>query len=154
VSVAAAAAPVVAAAARRPVSTPRAAAGRARLAIDKTAPRRARGGQVVTYRITVRNSGTTPARSVIISDAVPSQLSLARPARGARMSAGTLTWRLGTIAPRGSRSVTVALRLDATASGTRCNTASAAAANAPRVADRACTSVTPVAARVEPAVTG
>jgi uncharacterized repeat protein (TIGR01451 family) len=127
---------------------------RAALSIVKQAPARASAGQVVPYTITVRNRGNGVARGVVITDTLPAQTSLARRVAGARLVGGALTWRVGNIAPRGSRTVRLQLRLDAQASGERCNTAAARAGNARRVSATACTRVTPIANRVQPAVTG
>jgi uncharacterized repeat protein (TIGR01451 family) len=134
--------------------TPLRPASRARLVVDKRAPRQSTAGQVVSYTITVRNTGRVAARNVVLTDTVPAQMSLLRRVAGARMVNGTLTWRLGTIAARGSKTVRLQLRLSASSQGQRCNVASATAANASRTSDRACTRVAPVANRVIPAVTG
>mgnify|MGYP001387860994 CR=1 FL=1 len=125
-----------------------------RLAIDKRGPARATAGQVVVYTIAVRNTGGAAARGVSIVDDVPTQLSLTARTRGVSLSGGKLTWRVGNLA-RGQRVVRrVTMRIDASAAGQKCNTASASASNAARVSDTACTVVAPVASRVQPAVTG
>jgi uncharacterized repeat protein (TIGR01451 family) len=131
----------------RPVRTPA-------LAIDKSTAAQATAGQLVNYSITVRNTGRATANRVVLRDAVPAQFSVTNRVKGARLSNGTLTWNLGNLRPGASKTVTFRLRLDSAASGTRCNTASAKGSNTSRVSDRACTKVTAVAARVEPAVTG
>jgi uncharacterized repeat protein (TIGR01451 family) len=126
----------------------------ARLAIDKTAPSRAAAGQLVRYTITVRNTGGTTARKVTVVDVLPAQLSVERRITGVRMAGGRMTWRVGNLAPGQSKTIAFSLRLDTTARGTRCNSASATATGVPRVGDRACTTVVPVAQKVEPPVTG
>jgi uncharacterized repeat protein (TIGR01451 family) len=137
-----------------PSGTPVRPAARASLAITKRGPGRATAGQLVPYTITVRNTGRAAARGVVITDTMPAGMTLARRSAGVRMVGGRLTWRAGTLAPRASRTVRVQLRLDSQAQGSRCNVAQATAQNARRVSDTVCTRVTPIARRVQPAVTG
>jgi uncharacterized repeat protein (TIGR01451 family) len=123
-----------------PVS--RAAPTRTRLSITKRAPARVRAGQVVRYRITVRNQGKATATDLQLTDKLPRQMSPVRKPKGVRLKKGTLTWTLGSLRAGGTKRVVLDLRLGSKATGRRCNSASARAANALRVSDRACSSVT------------
>jgi uncharacterized repeat protein (TIGR01451 family) len=127
---------------------------RARLSIDKRAPARVSAGQVVRYRITVRNTSRVLARNVVITDTIPSGMALVARTRGLSVSRGQVAWRVGDLRPGASRTVVLNLSMPTTATGQRCNVAGARATNAAQVQDRACTQVTPIARRVVPAVTG
>jgi uncharacterized repeat protein (TIGR01451 family) len=127
---------------------------RAALVLDKRAPARASAGQVMSYTVTVRNRGRAAARAVVVSDPIPGAVALTGRAAGARLTGGRLVWRAGTLAPGASRTYRFTVRIATTARGRQCNTATAGAANAPRVRDRACTLVSPIGNRVQPAVTG
>ncbi len=67
---------------------------------------------------------------------------------------GTLTFRLGSIAPGRTKSITLRVRVLANTRGARINRARAAAANAPRVSDVARTEIRGVDIATLPAVTG
>ena len=67
---------------------------------------------------------------------------------------GTLTFRLGSIAPGRTKSITLRVRVLASTQGARTNRARAAAANAPRVSDVARTVIHGVDIATLPAVTG
>lgn len=127
---------------------------RARLSVTKTGPLAATAGQTATYRIRVRNLSSTAATRVRLVDVLPSGLSLAGTPMGAKFAAGRLTWTVGTLAARGSRTFTVKLRIDRTIGGQRCNTATATAANANSARDRSCMRIRAVAGQVAPPVTG
>lgn len=127
---------------------------RTRLQVTKIGPLAARQGQVVSYRITVRNTGRVAARGVRVRDAVPAGMSLAGVPAGGTLSGGALGWRIPSLAPRSSRSFVVTVRVGATGGTRRCNTATATASNAPSGSDRVCTRVALVAGVTKPAVTG
>lgn len=127
---------------------------RARLVVTKSGPLAARAGQTVTYTIRVRNTSSTAATRVRLSDILPSGMSLASTPRGASVARGRVTWNVGTLAARGSRTVTVKLRIDRSIGGRRCNTASATASNAGTARDTTCVRVAAVAGQVAPPVTG
>jgi uncharacterized repeat protein (TIGR01451 family) len=125
------------------------------LKVTKTGPKSAKAGQVITYRIVLRNTGTGAATSVVLRDLIPSGFTLYRLPAGAKIQKGKVVWSVGTMAPGASKTVFIRLRAAKTLSGTRCNTAQGSAANHGTVTSRACTKVIRVAgaARV-PAVTG
>lgn len=65
-------------------------------------------GDVVTYRLTVTNSGEGPAHDVVVTDAVPEGLSYVDGSASDKGACkdGVLTWELGTLEGGESRSVT------------------------------------------------
>jgi uncharacterized repeat protein (TIGR01451 family) len=129
---------------------------RTRLAITKTAPRRARSGGGIVYAIRVANRGRVRAEGVVIRDRLPLGLALRRRPAGAVLRDGVVIWRLGRLAPGASRTVRLPVRVLASTAGRRCNVARASAGNAATVRDRACTRVVraEVAGAVAPPVTG
>jgi uncharacterized repeat protein (TIGR01451 family) len=100
-----------------PTATPRtpAATGPPDTAIDKRGPATARGGDLITYRITVRSTGRGPARNVVVTDPIPRRMTLVALPQGATLVNGVVRWRLGTMAPGARRVLTLRLRLDPTA---------------------------------------
>jgi uncharacterized repeat protein (TIGR01451 family) len=129
-------------------------APKAGLKVTKTGPRAATAGQIVTYTITVKNTGKANATSVVLRDLLPSGFSLAGKANGASFKAGTLSWKFGTLAPGKSKTVKAKFRIDRSIGGRRCNVATAAASGVSTVRDTACTRIAAVAGAVQPAVTG
>jgi uncharacterized repeat protein (TIGR01451 family) len=129
---------------------------RTRLAITKTAPRRARSGGGIVYAIRVANRGRVRAEGVVIRDRLPLGLALRRRPAGAVLRDGVVTWRVGRLAPGASRIVRLPVQVLASTAGRRCNVARATAANAAAVRDRACTRIVrpEVAGAVAPPVTG
>jgi uncharacterized repeat protein (TIGR01451 family) len=126
-----------------------------KLKVIKTGPGSALAGQVVTYRLKVTNSGSVPASSVLLRDIMPSGMSLAARPASSTVTKGVVTWKVGVLAPGASKTVTVRIKLDRSASGRRCNTGRASASNAATVSSRACTVIRAVAgAGRVPAVTG
>jgi uncharacterized repeat protein (TIGR01451 family) len=79
-------------------------AGSPLLAITKTGPSTLEVGEVGEFELTVRNTGTAPARNVTITDQPPSGLS----------ARGSLTDNVGTLNPGDSHSFLVRLRADQT----------------------------------------
>lgn len=143
--------PVPVVAARR-VSRP------AALTISKTGPASVAAGTTASYQIVVRavRVGGITARGVVLRDLLPAGMTIVR--RGqfgrSRLQAGVVTWSLGNIAPGGSRSINVLVRVASDARGTLRNRATAQAANARAVQDVAVTVVAPRPQRRTPAVTG
>lgn len=102
------------------------------LRVIKTGPPTARAGGVFTYVITVRSIGTVTAKNVVLTDAVPSLMTLAAPPSGARVVNGVVTWLLGDLAPGRERRVLLRVRLAAGAPvGRYANTATAGGDNVP-----------------------
>lgn len=103
--------------------------GKPKLEIEKTGPETARLGADVGYNVVVRNTGSSAARSVVVTDTVPPGLGGPK----------TLTFDVGDLAPGASRSIPVGLK--ATEKGRHCNVASAKGSNTEQVQDDACTLV-------------
>jgi len=114
--------------------------GKPVLAIVKSGPESAVLGSDVTYNIVVKNTGTTVARNVVVSDAVP---------KGMSHSTGKkeLSFNVGDLAPGESKPVAVTFK--ANERGNVCNTATASSSNATKVTDDACTLVLVPGLKVE-----
>jgi uncharacterized repeat protein (TIGR01451 family) len=127
---------------------------RAALVVSKTGPRTATAGQLVTYRIKVANRSRIAARNVVLRDLLPSGFSVSGKVKGAGISQGRITWKVGTLAAGKSKTVSVKFRVDRNVGGRRCNRAVATAGNAGTARASQCTRIAAVAGAVEPAVTG
>ena len=69
-----------------------------------------RPGDVLRYTITVQNSGTETATNVLVSDAVPQNLTAVTPLDGGTLAGGSITWTIASLAPNQQQ----VLRFDAT----------------------------------------
>jgi uncharacterized repeat protein (TIGR01451 family) len=120
----------------------------------KTAPRVARVGRRVRFRLTVRNVGPVAARRVVLADVPPAAVALAalRSGTRARVVRGNAIWSLGRLAPGARRTVRGSVRIKAGTPGLKRNLVLASAVNAQLVTDRADTRVR--ARRRVPPVTG
>lgn len=102
------------------------------LSISKRGPPGARRGQIVTYTIVVRNTTNTTARNVVLTDPVPARMTLVGVPAGATVVNGAVTWRLGSMAPGVTRTVTMRVRLGSSAPlGSYVNTATVTATGLP-----------------------
>lgn len=112
---------------------------RTQLQVVKTMRRIARVGSRVRFALTVRNVGTVPATGVQVADIPPPSVRLAslRTKGGVRLDGGNAIWRLGTLAPGASRTVSGSVRVTSAAPGLKRNLAAAAAVNASVVIDPA-----------------
>ncbi|MGE0026541.1 MAG: hypothetical protein AB7O78_13575 [Thermoleophilia bacterium] len=140
---------------------------RPRLTLTKNGPRKALAGTAVGYVIRVRNTGSATLTNVAVTDALPAGMSLAGMPSGARLRSGRVVWTIPTLKPGATRVLRVGVRLDADASGRRCNHASAVGASSStgtgpgtgtgtgtaRASASACTMVTAVRRPIAPAVT-
>lgn len=124
-----------------------------KLAITKIAPPSVRAGGTITYAIRVRNTTDVTAKNVVITDILPSGTSVVTRSKNARFKNGRLTWHVGDLGPRASKTLSVTLRVDNGISKPRCNTAMAKAGNAPQVRARVCTALI-AGVRFQPIVTG
>jgi uncharacterized repeat protein (TIGR01451 family) len=108
------------------------------LRVVKTAPRVARVGQRVPFRLTVRNVGSVAARKVLLADVPPAAVTLAglRTTGRVRVVRGDLMWRLGRLAPGARRTVRGTVRIQAARPGRVRNLAFATAVNAKIADDR------------------
>jgi len=106
----------------------RAAAPAPGLTLTKSGPGTAQPGQVVTYTLRVSNPGAANARNVVVTDPVPKRMTFVSSKPKSTLDNGVVTWRLGTLKPKASRTLTLKLRLDPTApAGKYTNTATARA---------------------------
>ena len=125
------------------------------LALTKTGPSAAIAGQVITYRLRVRNSSSVPVTSVVLRDVLPAGMTLVSRPAGTTIKNGTVVWQLGTLAPGQRRSISLQVRINRAITGRRCNSANASAANAATVRVRACSAIRAVSGAVRiPIVTG
>jgi uncharacterized repeat protein (TIGR01451 family) len=106
--------------------------GKPELQITKTGPQTAEVNGTVTYTITVKNTGTSVARDVVITDPTPN---------GLQHTGGQaqLSFPVGDLAP--GQSKTVQAPFKAVARGQVCNVATANSSNAGSVTARACTNI-------------
>lgn len=118
--------------------------GKPRLAIAKRAgTKTARPGEVVDYRIRVRNRGRKAARRVRVCDRLPSGLRLMK-ARGAKSNAKRACWTLKRLGAGKKRTFRVTAKVKtSTDSGRVRNRASVNARNARRARDKAGVKVRP-----------
>jgi uncharacterized repeat protein (TIGR01451 family) len=128
-----------------------------RIRVLKTAPAVARVGERIAFELTVRNVGSVAAQNVILGDVPPAALGLAglqsTGASKPRIVRGNAVWRLGTIAPGGSRTVRGSVVLKSGTPGLKRNLALATAVNANLARDNADLRVL-AQRRIIPPVTG
>jgi uncharacterized repeat protein (TIGR01451 family) len=113
--------------------------GKPMLAITKTGPETALLGADITYNIVVANRGTSLAKDVVVTDALPEGLTHAS-------AQSTLTFNVGDLAPGQSKAISVPVK--AAKRGKHCNPAVASSSNAGKVNAEACTVVTQPGLRV------
>jgi uncharacterized repeat protein (TIGR01451 family) len=65
-------------------------------------------GTNLTYTLTVHTAGPSDAQAVVVSDPLPAGTSFVSASNGGRLSAGTVSWNLGTI-PAGAADTTLTL---------------------------------------------
>jgi len=114
--------------------------GKPVISIDKSGPETAILGQDVTYNIVVKNTGTSVAKSVVVTDPVPTGMSHAS-------GKGELSFEVGDLAPGQSKPLAVTFK--ANQRGKVCNVATANSSNAGKVSDDACTTVLVPGLKVE-----
>ena len=106
--------------------------GKPQLEITKTGPETAQVGGEVSYSVTVKNTGSSVAKSVVVTDPVP---------EGLVHSGGQkeLSFNVGDLAPGASKTMPVVLKADRR--GKVCNVATANSSNAGKVTAQACTTI-------------
>jgi len=122
------------------------------LAVTKSdTPDPVNAGGILTYTVLVTNNGPSPATNVVLTDALPTEVSFdsATPSQGSvSESGGTVTANLGSLASGASATVTIVATVADSALGTITNTASVAATetetNTANNVDTEPTTVTPV----------
>jgi uncharacterized repeat protein (TIGR01451 family) len=127
---------------------------RAALGLAVTGPKRATAGTVVVYRLKVTNTSGQTATSVTLRNPIPAGFVIAQRTMGARLAKATNTWSFGDLAAGTSTTVTVKLRVDRAARGSKCVTGRATAANADPADGRSCTRILRVAGVTRVPVTG
>jgi len=95
------------------------------LVLTKTAPKRRFVGRSIKYTVTVTNNGDAPAKNTVLVDTLPAGTKFVSASTGGKMASGKVTWQLGTLAPKGSATVSVTLK--ATTRGQIRNVATATA---------------------------
>jgi uncharacterized repeat protein (TIGR01451 family) len=95
--------------------------------ITKSGPATAEREGIYDYSIVVRNSSDFTARDVEVTDLVPVELTLVAIPRGATIRNGVVTWPLGNLAPRASRTLSMRVRVNPQFTGTITNTATVTA---------------------------
>jgi uncharacterized repeat protein (TIGR01451 family) len=106
--------------------------GKPVLSIVKSGPETALLGQGVTYQIVVKNTGSSVAKKVVVTDPVPAGMSHSS-------GKSELILEVGDLAPGQSKPVAVTFK--ANQRGKICNTATASASNVNKVSSDACTVV-------------
>jgi hypothetical protein len=137
------------------------------LGADIRGPKLVDAGKRVTVGVRVLNTSLVPARMLTATYRIPSGFSLAAAPKGSRMVGGTLRVPLGSLEGKGRTAMRITLRADRQTSGlerTRVSVSARGVLNrtrrtAPATCDATAASTTairvlPVAARVQPAVTG
>ncbi|HEY1276847.1 MAG TPA: VWA domain-containing protein [Thermoleophilaceae bacterium] len=109
------------------------------LKIVKTAPRTARVGQRVTFKLTVTNVGRVAAKKVLVADVPSATVALAslKSGRPARLVRGNAVWSVGTLAPGAKRTIRGSVLIKSGTPGLKRNLALAAGSNTKLARDRA-----------------
>ena len=125
-----------------------------KLRVVKKAPRVARVGQRIPFRLTVTNVGSVTARGVRMADLPPAAVALSglKASTRARVARGHAIWRIGRLAPGAKRTIRGSVRIKAGTPGWKRNVVLATAVNARLVDDAVDTRIR--ARRQAPAVTG
>jgi uncharacterized repeat protein (TIGR01451 family) len=82
------------------------------LGITKTGPAQLGWLSDGTYIITVTNTGSYTATSVVVTDTIPSGMSYVSSNPAGTVSGSTVTWNLGTMAPAATKTITLVLKGD------------------------------------------
>jgi uncharacterized repeat protein (TIGR01451 family) len=117
-------------------------------------PRRVRAGQQVTWRISVRNTGSQLARSVVLNDRIPIGFSLIRSTPRFSFVSGVARFRLPNLRPGQIASVRLTMRASRDTAGRRLQQARIVSGCGGSESALAPITVSAVAGVVTPAVTG
>ncbi len=104
--------------------------GKAAITLEKTGPTEAVVGVPITYVITIKNTGSLPARNVVVVDEMPEGMVSSLDTRSATLHAGDL-------APGETKTVSISAK--GTQKGRFCNVVKATSANAGEATAEACT---------------
>ena len=80
------------------------------LAIEKTGPKTEWIGRAISYDIVVSNKGNSPATETVVTDTIPANVSEVKVSDNGQVTAGRVTWNLGTLAAGASRKLTVSYK--------------------------------------------
>ena len=80
-------------------------AQRAALIVEKLGPEEARVGQTCRFLVTIRNTGSTTAHGVVLTDETPAGATFERSSPLAEQNGARLRWELGSIAPGAEQTV-------------------------------------------------
>ncbi len=114
------------------------------LSVTKTGPKQEYLGRSVKYDITITNTGDAVAANTVVTDTIPAGVGQIKASAGGTMSQGRITWKIGDLAPKASRKVSVSY-LPAKG-GTIRNTAKATAVCADAASASAQTDIKAIAA--------
>jgi uncharacterized repeat protein (TIGR01451 family) len=82
------------------------------LSVSKTdSPDPVASGANITYTLTYANTGSANATGVVLADTVPANTTFVSATGGGALSAGVVTWNLGTLAPGPSASVQMVVKV-------------------------------------------
>ncbi len=109
------------------------------LAIEKSGPRKEYLGRSIKYDITVTNKGDAAATDTVITDTIPAGVSDVQATAGGVLSGSTVTWQIGSLAPKASKTVSISYKPDR--GGSFSNTAKATAVCSEAVSAAASTAV-------------
>jgi uncharacterized repeat protein (TIGR01451 family) len=101
---------VTSAAGERHEATATVVVGSPRVELLKTGPTHRYLNRPATYQLTVQNTGTQPATSVVVTDMLPARTTLVSASQGGVRTENQVQWNLGTLPPGGRRTVQVVLR--------------------------------------------
>ena len=110
--------------------------GKATLTLEKTGPATVSLGSNVVYNLVVKNTGTTAAHDVVVSDPTPDGL-----------SGDPVNVTVGDLGPGESKTITATFKADKR--GKACNDATATASNTDKATAEACTEVQQSGIKIE-----
>ena len=79
------------------------------LKVTKTGPELRYVNRAVSYEVTVQNTGDAPARDTVLVDTIPAGTEFIKASDNGQFANGKVTWNLGTLAPKASKKVTLAI---------------------------------------------
>ncbi len=82
----------------------------AKLSLKQTGPVRHYASLPATYQMTVSNPGPVPLTNVVLTEALPPEMTIVRAGEDSQLSEGQARWSLGTLAPGASRTMELVVR--------------------------------------------